>query len=368
MTTLRLLADDLTGALDTAAEFVPLVGPVDAFWPGSIPASWPPCAAIDTGTREQDEAAATAGVTAATAGMRGAAIAFKKLDSLMRGQTLPELAACLRAGSWRAAVLAPAFPFQGRITRGAQQWASGSGGWQPVGPELTSALAGLGLSARRGRLGERLAAEVTVFDAENDGDLVALVESLRGMDDILWCGTGGLAQALASGRPAPAPPIASPILGLFGSDQAATAAQLAACAPHWLALPESGPAAAQRLGAALDRDGVVMASLELPPGLDRADAARRIGAALATLTDQLPPPGTLVVAGGETLRGLCVALGAQSLAVRGRLIPGVPVSTLRGGRWHAVTIVSKSGAFGPPTLWRDLLPFPALPTLERISR
>ena len=32
MTSIRLLADDLTGALDTAAEFVGLCGPFDVTW------------------------------------------------------------------------------------------------------------------------------------------------------------------------------------------------------------------------------------------------------------------------------------------------------------------------------------------------
>ena len=35
--------------------------------------------------------------------------------------------------------------------------------------------------------------------------------------------------------------------------------------------------------------------------------------------------------------------------------PGVPRSRLRGGAWDDVTVVSKSGAFGPDALWRDLL-------------
>src|ERR1700744_1015451 len=52
MTSLRLLADDLTGALDAAAEFVPLTGPVQAFWHGAIPAELPPNATLDSGTRE----------------------------------------------------------------------------------------------------------------------------------------------------------------------------------------------------------------------------------------------------------------------------------------------------------------------------
>ena len=39
----------------------------------------------------------------------------------------------------------------------------------------------------------------------------------------------------------------------------------------------------------------------------------------------------------------------------GQIAPGVPRSTMQGGLWYGVEVVSKSGAFGPPTLWRDLL-------------
>jgi len=41
--------------------------------------------------------------------------------------------------------------------------------------------------------------------------------------------------------------------------------------------------------------------------------------------------------------------------VQGRIVPGLPRSILRGGAWDGVTVVSKSGAFGYPTLLRDLL-------------
>ena len=61
------------------------------------------------------------------------------------------------------------------------------------------------------------------------------------------------------------------------------------------------------------------------------------------------------MAGGETCAALCTSLGAHSLEVQGRIVPGLPRSILRGGRWDGVTVVSKSGAFGHPTLLRDLL-------------
>ena len=367
MTTLRLLADDLTGALDTAAEFVPLVGPVRAYWQGAVPGTLPPNAAIDTGTRERDAATAVRALAAAAPALIEAGIAYKKIDSLIRGQTLPELAAC--STFWTHAVLAPAFPFQGRITRGGQQFANQDGAWLPAGPNLVTALRDLGVAAQQGRIGAALAPGVTVFDAESDAELGVVAASLGAAGPVLWCGTGGLAQALAaSSDRVDLPAIEWPVLGLFGSDQPITAAQLAACDPHWTRLPHGGRESAAQLGTRLARDGIALASLDLPSGLSRADAAQRIGRELHALTTHLPPPRTLVAAGGETLRGLCVALGAESLLVRGRAVPGVPVSTISGGRWDGVTVLSKSGAFGHPTLWRELLPLPTrAPALERTS-
>jgi len=361
MPTLRLLADDLTGALDTAAEFVKLTGPVPVFWQHTQARALPASAALDLGTREADRDTARAITLAALPTLAGADIAFKKIDSLMRGQTLAELAACADSGGWARCVLAPAFPFQGRITRQGQQFALIDGAWRPVGPDLVAALHALGVSAQAG-LGET---GVCVCDAESDADLAALVAQVGGIGaPVLWCGTGGLARALAGGGFDQPPDLPPPILGLFGSDHAATAEQLAACGKHWVALPDGSGASAAKLRAALERHGLVLATNALPPGLGRGEAAERIDRAFRALLRHLPAPGTLVVAGGETLRGLCLGLGAERLEVQGRLMPGVPVSILRGGPWHGVTIVSKSGAFGHPSLLRDLL---RPPDLEGIS-
>ncbi len=50
--TVRLLADDLTGALDTAAELVRLTGPIQVFWHGAIASRLPANAAFDNNPRE----------------------------------------------------------------------------------------------------------------------------------------------------------------------------------------------------------------------------------------------------------------------------------------------------------------------------
>jgi uncharacterized protein YgbK (DUF1537 family) len=357
MTSLRLLADDLTGALDSAAEFVALTGPVHAFWRGAIPAGLPRNAALDSSTRELAAPQAAAIVSNLAHHLSEDSIAFKKIDSLIRGPTIAELAAA--AANWRHCVLAPAFPFQQRVTRAGRQYARHADGhWLPACGNLVAALQALGVVAQPGRLHAALQPGITVFDAETDDDLGQIVATVRRCPQrVLWSGTGGLAQALAAGRPAPVlAPLPRPILGLFGSDQSATMAQLTACGRHWTVLPDGGSASTGHLTASLATTGVALASFDLPSGTPRQAAADHIAREIDLLIQTLDPPGTLIVAGGETLRSLCQSLGATSLEVQGRIVPGVPRSILRGGRWNGVSVVSKSGAFGHPHLLRDLLP------------
>ena len=204
---------------------------------------------------------------------------------------------------------------------------------------------------------------ITVFDAETDADLTAVVAQAGGSGAaVLWCGTGGLAHALAGGDASATPQLPTPILGLFGSDQAVTAAQLAACHPHWHALPDASPPQHRQA----DRRPRPARCCRREPFAAAGNAARGSRHSdRGSLSHPGRRPGRAGNARrrrGETLRGLCMALGATSLEVQGSIMPGVPVSRLRGGRWDGVTVVSKSGAFGHSTLLRDLL---RIPDLER---
>lgn len=351
MNSLRLLADDLTGALDAAAEFVPLTGVVETFWHGAIPDELPPNAALDSATREVSSASATSIVLGLSRHLRCGEIAFKKIDSLLRGCTIAEIVAC--AADWRYAVLAPAFPYQGRITRSGRQYAkTADGNWVATGDDLLSLP-----SVRHGQLDADLQPGITVFDAATDDDLRRVVATVRRCPHpVLWIGTGGLAQALAGERAAPAmTPLPRPMLGVFGSDHPATAAQLAACETHCTVVSHRQQDDADRIRAALAGDGIALVSFAVPADSSRAAAASHIGEQIDHLSRLLPPPGTLVVAGGETLRRLCQSLDTASLQVQGRIVPGVPCSVMRGGRWNGVTVVSKSGAFGHPQLLRELM-------------
>lgn len=358
MALLRLLADDLTGALDTAVEFVGLCGPLEVTWTEILPATLSESLVFDSGTRELGKAQVLPIMERLVPALYDATIAFKKVDSLMRGVWAAELAACLRSGRWSSCIVAPAFVYQGRLTRGGQQFAQTQDGhWSPVGGNILAELAAEGIEAREGQLEQDLPPGVSVFDADSDDDLdrvVAVGRHAKG--SVLWVGSGGLARALARGNEVSASSrLQAPVLGLFGSDQPATAAQLAACGSQVITLVEGAPDNAHDVERRLTADGVVLARFGLSSGLSRADAAQRIARELWAMTSQLQPPRTLIVAGGETLKALCVCLGARSLKLMGQIMPGLPRSVIQGGRWPGVEVISKSGSFGPANLWANLL-------------
>jgi uncharacterized protein YgbK (DUF1537 family) len=367
---LRLIADDLTGALDTAAQFVGSTGPVPVFWAGRLPEQLPPSAVIDSGTREQDDAAAaaTARDLAGILAPQPGAIAYRKLDSLLRGHSGRELAAGLCAAPVRHCIVAPAFPFQGRVTRGGLQYRRMADGWQRVGEDLCETLVQQGLDVHRTRPGDAVPEGISLWDADTDEDLRRIAETGAALGtSVLWCGSSGLAGALAAmqkpisrgaRQPVAGPIVGSitgPILGFFGSDHSVTAAQLDACGSYVLRLPDGCARNAERVARHLAEVGVALIGFDLPTGLSRAEAARRIDRDMDALSRHIARPRSLIVAGGETLRGLCQSLGADRLDVTEQIIPGVPRAIMRGGRWDGIDIVSKSGAFGEASLLQQLV-------------
>ena len=308
-----------------------------------------------SGTRELAKAESVEIVERLAPLLHESTIAYKKVDSLLRGAWAAELGACLRSGHWASCVVAPAFDYQGRRTRDGQQFArtpeaTGIRSAKSAGPTQSGEYRRPARPARHAVSWRR-----SGFDAESDRDLDRVVEMGRRLAaPVLWCGSGGLAGALARGSLADVPRhLKKPVLGLFGSDQVVTASQLEACGEATVALAEGEGAA--RVHRKLADDGVALVKFSLSGRLSRAEAARRIAREMTTLIGALDPPGTLIVAGGETLKAVCVALGAHALQVAGRLVPGLPRSILQGGRWAGVDVISKSGAFGTRELWRDLL-------------
>jgi D-threonate/D-erythronate kinase len=356
MSSLRLLADDLTGALDTSAELVGKFGPLEVCWPESLPAPNGASFAIDSGTRELSPDQAFAIVQDLAPRLAGATVAYKKIDSLLRGPWVAELDACLRTGLWDACIVAPAFAHQGRRTVEGRQFARATdGSWSAVGRNIVEQFGERELAARRASRAEPLEAGITVFDAETDRDLDRVVEIGQDFSgNVLWCGSGGLASALARGTDVwVSDRVKLPVLGIFGSHQVTTSVQLAACEPVVIRTADIMQDI-DRIKRALEK-GVAFVKLEAPGAASRIDVAQRFAREIASLSRLIDPPGTLIAAGGETLKAQTTALGVRALRLLGRLEPGVPKSAMEGGDWPGVEVISKSGAFGAADLWLKLL-------------
>ncbi|MCU0983591.1 MAG: hypothetical protein MUC89_01440 [Acetobacteraceae bacterium] len=342
MSTLRLLADDLTGALDSAAPFAAAGEPLSVRWFGEADgaavhpggeAAW----VVSTASRDLPEQAAVARVAALAPALMGGSPAFKKIDSLLRGNTVAEIVAAHRAGGFARTLVTPAFPAQGRRVRAGRLVLRAADGTETAGPDLAGLLAAAGADPA-----------ITVCDAETEADLAALVASHRSARGLLWAGAGGLARALCPPAAPCALPEGRPVLVVTASLHGVTRAQLAAIAAPGLVpvlrddglgdAAAVGQAVAHRLASRLS--SVLDAS---PPG-PVADPAARAAACFAPLV-AAPPPGLLIVAGGDTLGRLLAALGCTRLALAGEVAPGLPLSVLQGGVWDGVSLVSKSGAF-----------------------
>jgi len=355
---LRLLADDLTGALDSAAAFASPAEPVAVCWRGEVPLSG--AIALDSRSREvaAEQASASVAAVARSLWAAGGSLAFKKIDSLLRGQEAAELSAILGLLKPTYCIIAPSFPAQRRFTRAGQQGVLSERGWQPVTADLAAELASAGHQVKSVRAGAPAPPGISLWDVESDADLDAIVAAAEVKEGVLWVGSGGLAAALARAmgvsRTIGTSALARPVLGLIGSEHAAIREQLVRLGAQHIQVPMSGVEDAT-IAARLADEGVAFASVDIPAGTSRRDAAATIEARFTGLLGMLNRPGTLVAAGGETLRGVCEALQADRLDVIGEISPGVPRSILRGGRWDGLAVVSKSGAFGGPDLLKQLV-------------
>ncbi|MEI7473212.1 MAG: four-carbon acid sugar kinase family protein [bacterium] len=122
--TIGIIADDLTGANDTALQFhlkgcnTQILFDYDLIPEGQVNTkAW----AISTQTRNIDAKTAYNKVYKTAKTLMGNLkidYLYKKIDSTLRGNIGPECLAVLDALDWDAAIIVPAFPNEGRITVG----------------------------------------------------------------------------------------------------------------------------------------------------------------------------------------------------------------------------------------------------------
>lgn len=356
----RILADDLTGALDCAAAFGAGV-PVHL---NAVSGDHRPAIEIvSTGTRDVEVSDLPTLLSPSLAWLQDAQIAFKKVDSLLRGNTFEEVDWLARQGEFKGLAFVPAFPAQGRVTEGGQQWWVKSDGQKvAVASSIQDILVAKGWTVERGAVppvfntAQNSARLAWLPDVRSDEDMQAVAQcALKGSTQVLWCGSAGLAQALALNMPQLVHQVPfeksklqeGPLMLVSASHHAVTASQ-------WHTLNQSKWAAQCRR--AHDVPQVLDAPIsEFPTLLDLSASTPLAVEEAAALLDQqthkiahnAPQPRALVVVGGDTLLALCKALGATGLESDTPLArPGWGCARMLGGRWDGLTCHTRSGAFG----------------------
>ncbi|KAA3628734.1 MAG: Hrp-dependent type III effector protein [Proteobacteria bacterium] len=365
MPRLRLIADDITGALDSAVKFAGPELDIEVSWDLPVGTG---SFAYDTETREATARDAFDKVSAALPFLRDADIAFKKIDSLIRGNTAIELAACAQSGAFDNIVIAPAYPALGRVTQGGRQYAiDGVVPGNEVGlrPSLQASLEVLGVNTTVYSPGaESRKQGVYICDADSDADLLAAVAFGRSLPGTtLWCGSGGLAGVLASSGERRAMRIDGPVLVIAGSDSPRVERQLSVLGDERqfesLVVKEEGDLRdrlAIRLFQGLERGLDTFLRFAWTGNLPRAKAAAQMSTFFELMAShRLPKPGALVLCGGETAVRLFRAMGARKVSPRDEVVPGAPVSIIRGGPWSGTVVVTKSGSFGDDNVFVEIV-------------
>jgi D-threonate/D-erythronate kinase len=398
---IAIIADDLTSACDGAAPFVAagFRAHVGFDPPGRGPLV-DGVTAVDTDSRSKSATEAARCAAAVTAALAGADVLFKTVDSTLRGHLVAEIDAALAVSGRRTAVLAPAFPAQGRTTVAGVQHLDGQPvdrtwfGQDPGHPVRCADLVRLfpGAMPFAGGVG---AARYVVADARSDADLDRVVAGVP-IEQVLWVGSPGLAAALArrlgphaAGLGPEQGGAARRVLFVIGSLHPASREQLG-----WLcsaggaeAISVLDDGAVERAEQRLARQRVVVlhgptgraagqgqAGRGQPgqgqagrgqPGQGQGQAGQgQVGqgqavlAMLAEVTARLAGArafDALVITGGETARTVLLGCGVRGLELGGELEPGIPLGFADhplgfADRSLGLPVVVKAGGFGDPRL------------------
>ncbi len=359
---LGLVADDLTGAADSAAGFAEqgwivllCLHPDALAVPPPTGDGLPTVLAVTTGARAWSDAAAARATARAVDALvaSGAERLYVKVDSTVRGSVAGQIAGALTAWSrvhtGASAVLCPAFPGQHRTVVDGAVLVDGvpvsqsAAALDPVTPRTISDLTRIVPGAVRGAVGQGGPGRRLVVDAASDRDLDVLAAELAGAGPaVVVVGSGGLAAALGrvwSSRHRPVPEMPA-VLGrtllAISSLHPVTAGQL-----HHL---RSHPVA--------DEVDVLTTHAERPtsPAAVAASLAERVADALGAHAHD-----ALVLVGGDGAAAVLTRLAVDRILIDGTLEGGCPTGVVDGGPVHGLRLVTKSGGFGNPSTLATIL-------------
>ena len=375
---LAIIADDLSGALDTAAPFAArgadarVVISLEALattlkaWQGQ----WPEVIAVNTESRHLPSEEAALRVSEAVRLLTRVAPHqwFKKVDSTLRGQVIAECMA-LREALGFPLLLAPAVPAQGRTVRHAEVWVDGTPladttyqqdarSTPLVGP-IDLAFAASGLPLQRYQPGREvpLPSGDCIADAESDEALSALYQCvLSAGNHWAMAGAAGLATAIAKNSygstDAPFRSLnnVENVLYAIGSRSSRAAEQLQQLRLHLPALAVIEASGDTYFHSAMGVCAVV-------PGEDGKDeertasqVAEAMAAHVAEMTSawRVEESSLLFLTGGDIAMAVLSQQGVSYINVEAEWSPGVALGCMDGDSRRRV--MTKAGGFGDPQL------------------
>ncbi|MGE6740590.1 four-carbon acid sugar kinase family protein [Allorhizobium pseudoryzae] len=332
---LCILADDLTGALDSAAPFAGRGLHTEvALTPEGIEpalAEHPDVLSIDLACREKTEQETRRLAADAVRRLPAGAKVFIKIDSRLKGN----VAAMLDAMAFGQALVAPAIPeFDRVVSNGAVR---GFGVETPI-----DIAASLGRHAARSR----------VPDTASQADMDAALTEAERADVDLWVGARGLAEALAKAWNGNRQPVAATIpvgraLFVIGSRDPITLQQIDRL--NQSADIDDRPAENGHLekNDVIGQDVTLVRAVEGPISCPAVDVSQHLAEGVVPqLTDQVE---ILLLCGGATAEAVLHRMGIHRLRLLGECMPGLGLA--QSGR-HC--IIAKSGGFGQPDTLKDI--------------
>ena len=396
---LAVIADDLTGSCDTAAQFCRYAMRV-AMTGASAPDLGPDLDLLVVNTASRGlpvERARQVAARSAKALLRsGSRPVYKKIDSTLKGPWCQELAAVMAVMQPDLALVAPAFPAWGRTSRGGRLLLDGRpppGSVRGPGPSGIDSGDLLGrlraefgsqvellrrdllrrapaVIEKRIRTARRKGHRVLLFDIESDADLERLALTGRRLDEaVLWVGSAGLAGVLPltwgrspAGVSPSGPEARGPVLLICGSLNPVNKAQLEQLGRRGLATvitlqdedADSPPRLEETLKPALEalaRKQSVALCLRLEQRIRSRSHLQSLQQTLQSAAGRLfdtGQPKANILVGGDTALKVYEQCGARGIRILGDVEPGIPWGRWLGGRMDGLPLVTKAGGFGNP--------------------
>ena len=389
---LGIVADDLTGAMDSSGYFARLgLGTVVILDPDFPSAA--DVVVVNTNSRAEDPGVARGRVKKAVRSLAGRVV-YKKIDSTLRGNIGVELEAAMVETDSEKVIVAPAFPAVGRTTVAGVLLVDGMAVAEtqfaddPISPvreshiptlleEITGDWVGsigvadimAGPESLYRRI-NRMSSGIIVCDVTRQSHLTGIVQAAAlAKGHWLLCGSGGLARELhlligelEVGKVKPSKQPAGPVLVAVGSRNQVAANQLRKAEKEFglpvLNLEVEYQSQEDIVTGRID--GILAEAsrlLEKGKGLAVSSTFSRYTPALKQSIPILMGEvvtGLLVtrkfaglfLSGGDIAVEVCRRLSVVAISVLGEVEPGVPAGEMMGGPSAGMRVVTKAGGFG----------------------